>query len=170
MITGRGLQQATRKAEWQGERLETLTWEWGVSRHLPPVLVPLKPAQRSGKRRLKASTKLQCGSRAFLNTLQETGMTIKLTGLPWWLRGKEQACQFRRRGFSPWSGRSPGEGNGNLTPVFLPGEFHGQRSLVGNNSPWGCQRVRHDLVTKQCQTSCRLSPKSPGGSSQDHLQ
>ena len=27
------------------------------------------------------------------------------------------------------------------TPVFLPGEFHGQRSLVGH-SPWGC-RVWH---------------------------
>ena len=25
-----------------------------------------------------------------------------------------------------------------LTPVFLPGEFHGQRSLVGY-SPWGCR-------------------------------
>ena len=24
----------------------------------------------------------------------------------------------------------------NLTPVFLPGEFHGERSLVGY-SPWG---------------------------------
>ena len=29
----------------------------------------------------------------------------------------------------PWSGRSPGEGNGNLL-VFLPGEFQGQRSLA----------------------------------------
>ena len=29
------------------------------------------------------------------------------------------------------------------TPIFLPGEFHGQRSLVGS-SPWGCKRVRHD--------------------------
>ena len=28
------------------------------------------------------------------------------------------------------------------TPVFLPGEYHGQRSLVGY-SPWG-HRVRHD--------------------------
>ena len=25
-----------------------------------------------------------------------------------------------------------------LTPVFLPGELHGQRSLVGY-SPWGCK-------------------------------
>ena len=32
------------------------------------------------------------------------------------------------------------------TPVFLPREFHGQRSLTGY-SPWG-YRVRHDLVTE----------------------
>ena len=29
------------------------------------------------------------------------------------------------------------------TPVFLPGEFHGQRRLMGY-SLWGSQRVRHD--------------------------
>ena len=26
------------------------------------------------------------------------------------------------------------------TPVFLPGEFHGQRGLAGN-SPWGCKEL-----------------------------
>ena len=26
------------------------------------------------------------------------------------------------------------------TPVFLPGKFHGQRSLVGY-SPWGCKEL-----------------------------
>ena len=31
----------------------------------------------------------------------------------------------------PGWGRSPGEGNGNPLLLFLPGEFHGQRSLVG---------------------------------------
>ena len=31
------------------------------------------------------------------------------------------------------------------TPVFLPGKFHGQRNLQGY-SPWGVNRVRHDLV------------------------
>ena len=35
-----------------------------------------------------------------------------------------------------------------LTPVFLPGKSHGQRSLAGY-SPWGSQRVGHNLVTKQ---------------------
>ena len=27
----------------------------------------------------------------------------KFTGLPWWLRGKESACQCRGHGFYPWS-------------------------------------------------------------------
>ena len=31
------------------------------------------------------------------------------------------------------------------TPVFLPGEFHGQRSLAGY-SPWGCKELD---MTKQ---------------------
>jgi len=39
-------------------------------------------------------------------------------------------------GSIPGSGRSPGVGNSN--PVFLPGKFHGQRSLVVYNS-WGCK-------------------------------
>ena len=34
-------------------------------------------------------------------------------------------------GSIPGSGRSPGEGNGDHNPVFLPSKFHGQRSLVG---------------------------------------
>ena len=34
--------------------------------------------------------------------------------------------------------------------VFLPGESHGLRNLVGY-SPWGHKRVRHTLVTKQQQ-------------------
>ena len=36
------------------------------------------------------------------------------------------------------------------TPVFLPGECHGQRSLAGY-SPWVC-RVRHDWATEHACT------------------
>ena len=32
----------------------------------------------------------------------------------------------------------------------LPGESHGQRSLMGY-SPWGCKRVGHDLATEKQQ-------------------
>ena len=51
--------------------------------------------------------------------------------LPWWLSGKEFACQCRRHGFSPWVGTIPRRRKRHPTPVFLPGESHGQRSLAG---------------------------------------
>ena len=37
-------------------------------------------------------------------------------------------------GFSPWVGKIPWSSKWQLTPVFLPGEFYGQRSLVGYSS------------------------------------
>ena len=47
-------------------------------------------------------------------------------GLPRQLRGKESTCQSGRcKSSTPGSGRSPGVGNGNPAPVFLPGKFHG---------------------------------------------
>ena len=56
-------------------------------------------------------------------------------GFPGGSDGKESACNAGDLGSIPGLGRSPGEGNGNLLPVFLPGESHGQRSLEGC-SPW----------------------------------
>ena len=50
--------------------------------------------------------------------------------------GKASAYTEGNPGSIPGSGRSPGEGNGNLLPVFLPGESYGCRSLVGYIS-WG---------------------------------
>ena len=43
--------------------------------------------------------------------------------------GKESACNTGDLDLIPGLGRSPGEGNDN--PVFLPGEFYGQKSLAG---------------------------------------
>ena len=57
-------------------------------------------------------------------------------GLPYNSNHKESALNEGDQGLIPGSGRSLGEGNGNSTPVFLLGEFHGQRSLVGY-SLWG---------------------------------
>ena len=50
--------------------------------------------------------------------------------------GKDPACQCRRHRFYPWVGKSLCSKKWQPTPVFLPGESHGQRSLVGY-SPWG---------------------------------
>ena len=53
---------------------------------------------------------------------------------------KQSACDVGDPASIPELRRSPGEENGNPFPVFLPGKFHGQRSLAGY-SPWG-RRVR----------------------------
>ena len=53
--------------------------------------------------------------------------------------GKEPACQFKRckrPRFDLWVTKIPWRREWQPTPVFLPGEFHGQRSLVGY-TPWG---------------------------------
>ena len=44
-----------------------------------------------------------------------------------------------------------------LSPVFLPGESHRQRSLV-DCGPQGCKRVRHDLarLSKKFQTGVQI--------------
>ena len=52
--------------------------------------------------------------------------------------------------FSPWIRKIPWRRKCQPTPVFLPGESHGQRSLAGY-SPQNCRRIGHDLKTKQQQ-------------------
>ena len=65
-------------------------------------------------------------------------MAIAKGDFPGCAGGKEPACQFRRHkrcGFSPWVRKILWMGAQQPTPVFLPGESHRQRSLVGY-SPW----------------------------------
>ena len=69
-----------------------------------------------------------------------TKETAPFYGLPCGPDGKESACNAGDQGLIPWLGRSAGKENGNPTPVFLPGEFHGQGSLVGYNL-WGCREL-----------------------------
>ena len=66
---------------------------------------------------------------------------------------KELTCQcrrFKRHGFNPWVGKIPWKREWQPTSAFLTGKSNGQRSLVGY-SPWGCNRIRYDLVIKQLQ-------------------
>ena len=59
-------------------------------------------------------------------------------GFPGGASAKEPTCQRRRHnrhGFDPWVGKIPWRREWQPTPVFLPGESHGQRRLAGY-SPW----------------------------------
>ena len=55
--------------------------------------------------------------------------------------GKESTWNAGERpGFDPWVGKIPWRRAWQPTPIFLPGESHGQRRLVGY-SPWGCKEL-----------------------------
>jgi len=63
-------------------------------------------------------------------------------GFPGSLADKESAS--RRPRFVSWVGRMPWRRAWQPTPVFLPRESHGQRSLAGYIQSMGLQRVGHN--------------------------
>ena len=83
----------------------------------------------------------------------------------------ESACNAGPPRFNSWVGKIPWSREWLPTPVFLPGEFHGQRSLVGY-SLWGREesdtfwlfRVRMidtftELIKSKCRSKKRQSPQ-----------
>ena len=77
----------------------------------------------------------QWDKNSLLNIYLELG-----TGFPGGFMVKESACQCRRLRFDPWVGKIPWRRKWQPTPVFLPGESHGQRNLVGY-SLQGCKEL-----------------------------
>ena len=61
-------------------------------------------------------------------------------GFPGGSDGKESACSAGDPGWVPGLGRFPWRWKWLPTPVFLPGESHGQENQVGY-SPWGCKEL-----------------------------
>ena len=68
--------------------------------------------------------------------------------LPWWLSGKESACQFRRHGINPWVGK-----------IQLEKEMEPHSGILAWEIPWTKEpgrlwsmespRVRHNLATEK---------------------
>ena len=73
---------------------------------------------------------------------------LKGNGLPWWLRQKRICLQSGRPRFDPWVRKMPWRRAWLPSPVFLPGDSHGQRSLAGY-SPWGCNKHNKELDTTE---------------------
>ena len=133
--------------------------------------------QPQGERRevSKGEKCLVCGGEEFLYW----GSTVRLFGYVWWsrvldsnkrelaymyyymgfpggARGKEPTCQCRRHkkcGFDPWTGKIPWRKAQEPTPVFLPGESHGQRSLMD----YGPRVAKSQPRLKQFSTQHSLS-------------
>ena len=103
---------------------------------------------------------------------KKTGACVQLFATPWTVVhqvplsmefSKQEywnGLPFPTPGHLPTKGLNPSVSwrrKWQLTPVFLLGKSHGQRSLVGY-SPWGCKRVGHDLATKQQQIAALITP------------
>ena len=87
----------------------------------------------------------------------ETGLgtVLIMIGLPRWLSGKESAFQcrrHRRHGLDPWVEKIPWRRKWLLTPVFLPGEFHGPRNLWAA----GCGFAKDSDTAEQLNNSCPI--------------
>ena len=71
-------------------------------------------------------------------------------GFPGGISGKEHASKCRRCKrceFDPWVRKIAWRKAWQPTPVFLPGESYGQRSLLGH-IPWGRKESSMTEVTK----------------------
>ena len=79
---------------------------------------------------------------------------IRCGGLPYSSDSKESACNSADLGlipgFNPWVRKIPWGRKWQPTPIFLPEESHGQRSLAGY-SPWGLKEL--DMTEQLTHTS-----------------
>ena len=81
-------------------------------------------------------------------------------GFPGGASSKELTYQYRRarrHRFDFWVGKIPWRREWQPTPVFLPGEYHGQRS-VGVGGRWGLQFMGSQRVGHDTQTHTSIHP------------
>ena len=95
------------------------------------------------KRLVKVTLESSFTMPEFIFYILGNGMPYKILTEKWKTQGfsggtsgKEPSCQCRRQktlGFDPWVGKIPWRRTWQPTPILLPGESHGQRSLVGHS-------------------------------------
>ena len=73
-----------------------------------------------------------------------------------------QCRRHKRSGFNPWVRKMTWRRAWQPTPVFLPGESHGQRSLAGYSS-WDCKESDTTEVTKHSRTQDINNLETLGG-------
>ena len=89
-----------------------------------------------------------------------------ISGFPGGASGKEPICQCRRLKrlrFDPWVRKISWNRTRQPAPVFLPVEFHGQRSLVGYGQTWLTWLSMHsrDYFVRFCIDLNKISLKIP---------
>ena len=100
---------------------------------------PEREAERMSSSKISSTTH-KCLSAPWFHHSQPVGFSsmyflphLTRLGLPRWSSSKGPACQCRgrkRHSFSSWVRKTPWRRAWQPTPVFLPGDSHGQRSLA----------------------------------------
>ena len=75
---------------------------------------------------------------------------LRLPGFPAGASDQESACQCRRCRFDPWVRKIPWGRKWPPTPVFSPGESHGQRSLAGCSPRDHKESARTERLSTYC--------------------
>ena len=122
-------------------------WKSHRGASLRARLVKLK--MTAGRPNSHHTMSIRVGKRGGYMYLELYWHSLSTLGLPRQHSGKESTCQCRRHkkhSFDPWLRKILWRRKRQTTPVFLPGESHGQRSLVGLQF-MGLQRVGHDWAT-----------------------
>ena len=91
---------------------------------------------------IRTHTRKEGRARTLKSTQMFTTWHLNHVELPRWLSGKAYACQCRRHRFYPWVRKILWRRKWQPTPVFLPVESHGQKSLVGY-SPRGHKELMY---------------------------
>ena len=103
-------------------------------------------------------------SRSFPKCLDPPSFKKERWGLPWWLSGKESACQCRRHRLDPWSGKIPHATEQlipcatTIEPVLLN---LGVKTTEAHTPQSRCSAAR-EATTMRCRcTQLESSPRSP---------
>ena len=83
---------------------------------------------------------------AFSESTNKHICTCHICRITWWLGQQRVHLQCRRPRLDPWVGKIPWRREWQPTLVFLPGEVHGQRSLVDYHR-WGLELSLHVAYT-----------------------
>ena len=125
------------------------------------MILPIGIGEKTGLRVLSFIS----GWSQTLQSLQENCQHIsRALGFPGGTSGKEPFCQcrrYKRLGFNPWIGKIPWKRAWQPTPVFLPGESHGQRRLAGcgpqGRKEWTwLKQLSMQACIKSFKNACRL--------------
>ena len=102
------------------------------------------------------------------NRVEMLKQATELLGFLGGTSGKGSSCQRKRHkrgGFDPWVRKIPCKRKWQSTPVFLPGKFQGQRSLVGYSS-WDCKELD---MTEHIHTTQHNTLNCTGPTLHNHL-